>query len=210
MINKQITSIIFDMDGVISDTQKNHSQIESQLLSENGVNITPEKITQRYSGVHTKEFFTSLLPEDIDIAKILSEKWEIMEKMTRVSGINEIQGSVELIKSLSKKYSLGVASASPLSFIKIVLHSLQIESYFDIITSAEEVTKGKPEPDIFLLAAKRLGTDPKQCLVIEDGISGMIGAKNAGMFCIGLVSTTSGDTDYPADIVITKLNQIKI
>ncbi len=118
-INQNIKSIIFDMDGVISDTQKLHSKIESQLLSENGVEISPEQITEKYSGVHTEEFFSELLSDKgVDIKELLNKKWQLMEQEINKSGIDEITGSVNLIKALSKKYSLAVASASPLAFIK--------------------------------------------------------------------------------------------
>lgn len=204
-------SFIFDMDGVISDTQSIHSKIEANLLNRFGVSILPFDITDKYSGVHTKDFFQELLEKNIDIDALLEEKWIVMAKEISKNGVREIVGATKLIKKLQKKHTLAVASASPLHFIETVLSSLQLNKYFSCIASAEEVKLGKPAPDVFLLAAKRLNTEPKNCLVIEDGISGMIAAKKAQMYCIGIVHDQHLDYEkFPADLLENKLNQIKI
>jgi len=206
-----IKSIIFDMDGVISDTQKIHSKIEAKLLNRFGVNITASEITEKYSGVHTNDFFQKLLGKRIDVDALLEEKWMIMAKEISENGVSEIDGASQLIEKLHKKYSLAVASASPLHFIETVLSSLQLRDYFSCIASAEEVENGKPEPDVFLLAAERLNISPQNCLVIEDGISGIVASKKAGMYCIGIVHNQKLDYDkYPANKLVNKMEQIKI
>jgi len=86
---------------------------------------------------------------------------------------------------------------------------LKIRSKFDAIASTEEVGKGKPAPDVFLLAAKRIGVSPEDCVVIEDGLAGMIGAKRAGMKCIALVPEGS-NADYPVDIIVHSLKDLTI
>ena len=78
----------------------------------------------------------------------------------------------------------------------------------DALVSAQEVNHGKPDPDLFLLAAERLGVEPTECIVIEDGKSGMIAAKKANMFSIGLVKDIKAD--YPADRLVTELNDISV
>jgi HAD superfamily hydrolase (TIGR01549 family) len=105
-------------------------------------------------------------------------------------------------------FPLAIASASIKSFINLVVKELGLENIFDVLVSSTEVAKGKPAPDIFLLAAKKLGADPENCIVIEDGIKGMEAAKNAGMKCIGLVADKNGA--YPADILVNSLTEIKI
>ena len=204
-----IKAVIFDMDGVISDTQVLHSKVETELLGRYGVKITPDEITKKYSGVRTTEFFHDLLKgKSVDIDLLLEEKWGRMINLAKIS-VPEIEGSINLINSLKEAgFHLAVASASRIDFIKIVLVQLGICDKFDYVVSADEVKNGKPAPDVFLLAAEKLNVKPEECIVIEDGISGMEGAKNAKMKCVGLVSDLRGE--YPADILITSLNDFKI
>lgn len=202
-----ISAIIFDMDGVISDTQVLHSKVESELLGRCGVNISPEEITKKYSGVKTADFFFDLLKDkNIDIALLLEEKWEKMISSAQ-ENVPAIAGSIDLINELSKNnFPLAVASASRMEFVKLVLHKLGVADKFSEVVSADEVKHGKPAPDIFLLAAERLNKNPVECLVIEDGINGMEAAKRAGMKCIGFVEDLN--RKYPTDILVTKLNEV--
>lgn len=100
---------------------------------------------------------------------------------------------------------MAIASSSQPEFIQKVVENLELEKYFDCIKSASNVDKGKPAPDVFLKAAEDLGVKPSNCLVIEDGRSGMKGAKEAGMACIGLVNE---DGDYPADETTESLKNL--
>jgi len=204
-----IKAIIFDMDGVISDTQKLHSKVEAEILNRYGIDITPNEITKKYSGVKTSDFFHDLLKDKyVDVNLLLEEKWKKMINLAR-ENVPEIDGSTNLINLLKEDgFSLAVASASRMEFIKLVLFKLKLEDKFEQVVSADEVKNGKPAPDIFLLAAKKLNKKPEECLVIEDGISGMEGARNAKMKCIGLVQNLN--EEYPADILVTDLKQISL
>ncbi len=201
--------IIFDMDGVISDTQKLHSQAESDILAQYGVSLTPAEISRRYSGVKTSEFMADLLKgqkDTVDMAALMENKRAQMNKLAS-GGIDPIPGIFELLAYLKNCHmKIGLASASGRGFIDLVLDHLNIRSYFDAITSAEEVSQGKPAPDIFLLAAKKLELQPGDCIVIEDGISGMTAAKKAGMKSVGLVPKDT-DIEYPADVIINSLDE---
>jgi HAD superfamily hydrolase (TIGR01509 family) len=205
-----IKGIIFDMDGVISDTQNLHSKVESELLARFGVIISPEEITKLYSGVRTKEFFNDLLSDtrvSFDLDSLMDEKWLRMSEYASKSVV-PIDGSVDLIKRLySQGYSLAVASASNFKYVKTVLKTLDVFDYFSFIVSGDMVKSGKPDPESFLLAASKMNISPKNCLVIEDGISGMHAAKSAGMFCVGLVD---GAGDYPTNNLVSSLSQINL
>lgn len=182
-------TIIFDMDGVISDTQKIHSKVESDVLKKYGIDISAQEVTNKYSGVSTKVYFKELFDKNgitIDHMGIVKEKRrKVYEEIKK--RVDEVPGSVEFIKNMHKKgLKLGVASSSPLSFIELVLTKLDVKQYFSAIVSAEHVQKGKPAPDIFLECAKKLNKAPSECVVIEDGKSGVDAARAAKMFCIGL------------------------
>lgn len=202
-----IKGIIFDMDGVISDTQKLHSMVESDILNRFNINITSEEITKKYSGVKTKEFFESLLKTqnlEYDVNVLMKEKWKKMQELG--SKVDAIDGSIDLIKRLSPEYPLAVASASNLDYVQTILKTLGVINYFSYIVSGDMVSKGKPDPESFLLAATKIKILPRNCLVIEDGISGMKAAKLAKMYCIGLVKEKN--SVYPTNNLILSLSEI--
>ena len=204
-----IKGIIFDMDGVISDTQKLHSKVEAKLLSRYGIKITPSEITTKYSGVRTKEFFDDLLREqkqEYDLDLLMEEKWSQMEKFASES-VDAIEGSIDLIRRLcDANYPLAVASASNLNYVRTVLKTLGVIDHFAYIVSGDMVSKGKPNPESFLLASSKIEIPSEYCLVIEDGVSGMQAAKAGGMKCIGLVRNLS--KSYPTKNLVTSLSEI--
>ncbi len=197
------------MDGVISDTQKLHSRAEADILAGCGVEVEPDEITRRFAGVRMKDFFGELLGEKAasrDMDELIKEKWERMKRLASVS-VDEVPGSRKLIKTLADGgYGLAVASASNRDYVDRVLDALDVKRYFRAIVGGDMVEKGKPDPEIFLLAAEKIKIAPENCLVIEDGISGMEGAKRAGMECIGLVERPAGD--YPTKNLVSGLEEI--
>ena len=204
-----INAVIFDMDGVISDTQKLHAKVESTILAGFGIHLSPEEITMRYAGVRTREFLSDLLnaqEKPYDIEALLEEKWSIMEKLAGEE-VEEIPGSVALINDLRERgVPLAVASASNLAYVRTVLQKLGVFEKFQAVVTGDMVQKGKPDPESFLLAAEKLGVAPSECLVIEDGISGMEAARRASMHCIGLVENL--DKDYPTKNLVTSMKDI--
>lgn len=199
------------MDGVISDTQKLHSKVESELLSRYGVDITPAEITKKYSGVKTKEFFDDVLKKQkqkYDLEPLLEEKWLKMSELAKKS-VDSIQGARELVEELSvNNYKLAVASASNSNYVNTVLRKLEMKDYFLAVVSGDMVEKGKPNPESFLLASSMLNVAPENCLVIEDGTSGMEAAKLAGMKCIGLVEDKR--RKYPTSNLVNSLSEITL
>lgn len=205
-----VKAIIFDMDGVISDTQKFHAGIESSVLQEYGIILSPQQITRRYAGTKDEFMFeTEFMNHQIknDFHEAVKKKWELMNKISP-NDIKPIPGIEKVIKDFSHSFVLAVASASPIHFIKRVLNSLHIEKYFSSIASGYEVKYSKPEPDIFLLAAKRLHTQPSHCVVIEDATNGTIAAKKAGMKSIGITTTHTKEDLKDATLVINSFSEL--
>mgnify|MGYP003394854081 CR=1 FL=1 len=206
-----IKGVIFDMDGVISDTQKQHAFIEADILSRYGIIISPEEITRQYAGVNTKKIFHELLKDQTikyDVDELMEEKWNKITALADES-VEAINGSIELIKSFhTAGFKLAVASASNLKYVEKVIDSLAVRNYFDFLVGGDMVTNGKPDPESFLLAASKIGIEPEYCLVIEDGRSGMTAAKVAGMKCIGLVQNIHHE--YPTKNLVTSLKHIDI
>lgn len=207
-----IRAVIFDMDGVISDTQTIYSEVESGVLARYGIAISPDEITKKYAGVSDHQMFGELLDNSetgVNIEAVVQETRNAMEARLQYAPILPIGGTQELVYAFhGEGIKLAVASSSRLRFIDRVLTELGLKNKFHAVASGEEVARGKPAPDIFLLAASRLGSAASECVVIEDGISGMIGAKSAGMKCIGLVGDTEGD--YPVDMLVKDLRDITL
>lgn len=201
------------MDGVLADSQILHSQIEADLLARYGVLISPEEITRRFSGVMLKDFFVELLGSKCSeetLQSIIEEKRKTIFDLISADGVAPIPGAQRLVETLFVSgYSLAIGSASSLALINLIVGKLGLTNSFHAIASGHEVLQGKPSPDVFLLAAQRLGVRPNECLVIEDGVSGMEAARRAKMKCVGLVPSEAL-IEYPADILVTSLDQITV
>lgn len=204
-------ALIFDMDGVISDTEVLHGEAESQILKRYGVVISGADLSHRFAGVPESVVWPILKQEyhlDIDVQSIMEEKLKMIITLAH-GNVRPIPGTLELIRSAQDRHlPLAVASSSDRRFIDVILSELQITSYFSAITSGHEVQHGKPAPDIFLLAAKKLGVDPAHCIVIEDAKSGSIAAALAGMKCIGYKPKNSRQDLSAATVVVDDLQTV--
>ncbi len=210
----KINAVIFDMDGVISDTQSICSSAGSVLLSGYGIAIPPEEITKRYAGVSSREFFLDAFQRngiDMPDMNVLLSEWRRTVNNETQGHVRAIPGTVEFMKRLkSRSIPIAVASGSHPSFIDSVLTELGVKQEFNAICSSHEVENGKPHPDVFLLAAQRLEVDPKYCLVVEDGISGMMAARRAGMRCIALAKAETDEIRSLVDITVEHLGDEKV
>jgi len=198
-----IRAVLFDMDGVIAETEHVHIEAEKQTLLRYGVQITEDEL-HRYTGTTAKQMFMELIAKyklDTTYEKIFREKEQIMFKLLEMDA-QPVKGVIKLISDLKEKHvKIAVASSSHRRLVQYVLRKLEITQLFDSIISAEDVTHGKPDPEIFLMSAKRLKVSPAECLVVEDAKLGVEAAKKAGMKCLGYRNPHSGNQDLSkADI----------
>lgn len=207
-------AVIFDMDGVLIDSEPLHFSAAITLLKRLHVE-TSEEYHNKYVGCSDpvkwkkikNEFnIKSSLQEILDMS--VSTKLELL----RQTDCNPIEGIPELLKSLYvRNIPVAVASSSPGKFIKEVINKIRIEKYIKTWVSGENVEKSKPEPDIFLKTAELLQVNPRGCVVIEDSKNGVIAAKKAGMRCIGFKNINSGRQDLSkADIIVDKIKDINL
>lgn len=209
-----VGAVIFDMDGVLSDTQSIHAQVESDFLRQYGIELSPEEITREFGGTTGEEMFPRIFArygKRLDhLPEIVERKWQKMTEVSR-GRIRPMPGALDLVAALrGRGLPLALASSSRRSYIELVLDELGIRVAFQVIVSADEVAHSKPEPDIFLLAAERLGVPARFCLVIEDSVSGMRAAKSAGMYCIGLVPVDGRPEDFPAGLLVKSLQEVPL
>lgn len=203
-----LEAVIFDMDGVISRTQKLHSQAQSDVLEKDfSVEMSPAEITERYAGMEPGTLFREETGSD-DPKKAHSRKQERLYELVEEEGVEPVEGALDLISKLSEDYIIGVGSGSQPEFIQLVLDNLGISEQFKSYTSGSEVENGKPAPDVYLEEARRLGVDPENCLVIEDSKNGVKSARKAGMTVIGLVE--SSDQEIGAHLEVCSLEELEV
>lgn len=180
------------------------------MLLNYGIEIESAVLQQRFSSVSDEEMFSQIFSEngmlEVNLASVFDIKKTLIKEAVSF-GVNEVRGAGNLISRVHEEgYALAVASGSPLNFVVEIVSALNLNQYFSTLVSSEEVAFGKPAPDVFLEAARRLKIRPEDCLVIEDGRSGMAAAKAAGMKCIGLVGNFNDD--YPTNLLVESLEKI--
>jgi len=197
-------AVIFDMDGVIAETEHAHIVAEKQTMLKYGIQISEDELHE-YTGTTAKVMFTSLIEKyklSTTFDRIFKEKEEILFKLLE-EDVQPTKGVIDLLHKLKKmKIKLAVASSSHKRMIEYVLKKLEIMDLFDSIVGAEDIDRSKPDPEIFLISAKRLNVKPEECIVVEDSKLGVDAAKKAGMKCLGYVNPSSGKQDLSrADFV---------
>lgn len=196
---KTRSALITDMDGVICDSQAIHATIEALILAEHGIVVTPQEISELFTGKGTLLMFAHYLGKD-KASQALSTKNHKLTQLTPDT-IQEIPGASSFYREIATKTTLGVASGSSCEFISLVLKAFG---------SGEEVSKGKPDPAVFKLVAQRLGVNTEDCWTIEDSPFGIQAAKTAGMYAVGITTGFSQETLYNAgaDIVFSSFREI--
>lgn len=197
-----IKCIIFDMDGVLINTEPLHFSIWQQICKEHGFDLEYEK----YKGCigSTLRFLMDLLHENYGVSfyddpAVLKRFKELKGDYLGKNGVPPVEGVPEVVAELHRRgYVLAVASSSSQDYIDFSTRELGISRYFDLLFSGERVARPKPAPDIFLEVAKQLGFSPEECLVVEDSCNGSKAAKAAGMSCMGFPNPDSGDQDLSA------------
>lgn len=212
---KQVKAVIFDMDGVIIDSEPIHSRVKMDTFAHFGIPFHEEDLA-RYMGRTSNAIFgetlakegrTDIKPEDMAAYKH-AHYLEILQS----GEIAPVTGSVELIKSLHEAgFPLALATSSNVRVMNTVLDAFGIRPYFSSILSGGELTESKPHPAIYLISAERLGVKPAECLVIEDTTNGIMAAKRAGMNCVAYRNPHSGNQDLSlADEIVDSLSKIEV
>lgn len=201
-------AVIFDMDGVLINTEPLHFACWKKALASEGIDLEYEVYKPCIGSTHgylqelLRAAYGDQIQEMQDLKeKMFAEKAKIVEK----EGFPKLPGAQETVKKLKELgYRLAVASSSPRHAIEQVLEALELSSLFDCIMSGEEVAHPKPAPDTFLGVMRKMGLQPEDCLVVEDSTNGGKAAAAAGMRCIWFHNPDSGDQSIPhAELELT-------
>ena len=181
-------AVIFDMDGVLVNSEPFYFEVEKQNFETLGLAIT-DKEHQTFQGTATDVMWEKIKTKykiPYSVAELVEMTDSIVTPYFNSLGtIDPMPGVKELIQFLhSQKIPLALASSSFPNVIKIILEKTGLKKYFSVVVDSQMAGASKPEPDIFLLASQKLKISPKKCLVIEDSTNGIKAAKLAGMTCI--------------------------
>lgn len=185
------TGFIFDLDGVIVDTAKYHYLAWKNLADELGIEFN-EDDNEQFKGVSRRRCLELLLEKgNISVSKEQFDNW-LKEKnedyLKYISGMDESEILPDVTKVLGylKEKGIPMALGSASKNAVPILEKVSLLPYFDAIVDGNQVTKAKPDPEVFLIAAKKLGTEPSHCVVFEDALAGIEAANIAGMESIGI------------------------
>ena len=205
-------AVIFDMDGVLIDSYDAHFESWQRLSKERGVTY-PEETFAIGFGRTSHEVFRELWPEKNLSEKqivVLAERKEELFREALDRDFPAMDGVAELIEALNKAgWRTAIGSSGPPENVKLVADRLGVTKLMGALVTMNEVKRGKPDPQVFLVAAEKLGVDPKRCIVIEDAPVGIQAAHAAGMACVGICSTgRRRDQLQEAELVIDSMREI--
>jgi beta-phosphoglucomutase len=217
-----LRAVIFDFDGVIADSETLHLRAFNEVLAPFGLELTEKDYYKTYLGLTDADCFKELTQKhqaifkDTSVETLLKKKKTAFGKLAKTEA-DIIDGVREFLEMLRKnKIPMAICSGALQQEIELVLEGAALSDYFDMIVSAEQVKRGKPFPDGFLLALKKLNENSKeeikakQCIVVEDSHWGLEAAKRAGMHTIAVTNSYDAKQLSMAEKVVAKLSQLAI
>lgn len=204
-----IKAILFDLDGTIIDSTENDFLAWQRIFSEYGVSFSYQEYLRILGARGSEVVQTHLQLTQGQEESLLSTQEEYFKDNCTKRGLSlipHVENILEHTRSTSLKIALATGSSD--EKLKFIFDKVPIRAYFDVITTADTVHKGKPDPEVFLQAAEKLGVEPKECLVFEDAPMGVKAAKDAGMQCIAITTTHTKRELQQADLVVDSYRQL--
>jgi len=200
-------TVIFDMDGVIVDSEPYSMQALVDVLRDHGVDPTAEELQRSYGRRITEDFadYFTRYGVTADLEAAVARKRACYYQLA-TGKLKPFPGVLTLLDRLSAKgYRLGLASSGDREKVAFSMRALVLDGVFETVVTGDEITHSKPNPEIYLMAARRLGVDPVDCVAIEDAPNGVRAAKAAGMRCIGVTNSVSRERLEGADLIVDSL-----
>ena len=208
-----VTAVVFDLDGVLVDSEQLWDRARRELVEERG-GVWREDATRAMMGMSSPEWSRYLHDElqvDLEPAEISAAVVAKLEQLYREQ-LPLLPGARAAVLALAQRWPLGLASSANREVIDLVLELAELEDSFAATVSSEEVPRGKPAPDVYLEAARRLGVAPTDCAAVEDSTNGLRAAAAAGMRIIALPNRAfppAEDALQLADVVIGSLDELR-
>jgi beta-phosphoglucomutase len=206
-------AVIFDMDGVIVDSNPTHTIALRKFCEMHGHRLTDEELKSKVYGRANKDWLPDIFGDQMTPAeykKLADEKEALFRKLFEPI-IQPLNGLIYFLENLRKnKIPLAVASSAPPENVEFTLDKTFTKKYFAIILNESDIEKGKPDPEIYLKAASLLNISPENCIVFEDSLAGVEAAKNAGCKVIGVTTTHAKKEFFGTDLVIDDFTDLEL
>jgi HAD superfamily hydrolase (TIGR01509 family) len=202
-------AVLWDLDGTLVDSAEFHWLSWRDTMQAEGVPITYDQFLERF-GQKNDRILTAWLGAEATperIARVGDAKEAEYRRLAVQNGLTALPGAAEWVERLhADGWKQAIASSAPRLNVQVMLRVLTLDRGFDAIVSAEDVTVGKPDPQVFLKACERLSTQPSRCVVVEDAPAGVEAARRAGMKCIGVNAGQRLD----ADVAVASLAELPL
>lgn len=188
-----ICAVLFDMDGVVADTQESVTRFWRQVASRHGVELTAADFSRHVYGVPASHTFDHLLPglDEGERQRVL----DLMYENEAAGSYRAIPGALSLLHALRAHHiPAALVTSAESGKVEVVSRDLGLHGLFAATVTRDDIHRGKPDPEGYLLAASRLGVPARRCLVLEDAVSGVEAAVAAGSLCIGVTGTEAPDS----------------
>jgi HAD superfamily hydrolase (TIGR01509 family) len=214
-----IKAVIFDFDGVIVDSEPLHLRAFQRTVETLGLKLSTTDYYLRYLACDDKSFFRRFLEDngqqctEREIARLVGEKGICFEEMME-DGIRIFPGVVEFLEAIRGKFHVAIGSGALTEEINLILRSKGLSEFFGFVVGADDTENPKPSPEVYLNCLERLRREydsaiaADQCVVFEDSPHGVLAAKRAGMMCVGITNSCSGDELALADRVTESFSEI--
>lgn len=215
-------AVIFDFDGVITDSEILHYRAFNKVLAGHGLELTKKEYYSRYLGLSDKDCYRTLIDEgrigiaSSEIDELIRQKTLLFEELARTDGriIEGVRSFLDMLAS--NGVPMAICSGALRAEIELILEDSGLRDYFRAIVSAEQVKQGKPHPEGFLLALKKLNerlagpVTPKQCIAVEDSHWGLKAAKTAGMHTVAVTNTYDAEQITSAEKIVDRLDRLTL
>lgn len=192
-----IKAIIFDMDGLMIDSERLYFDVERALARNYGKEVSDETLMKMMgrSPLEAMSIYAMDLGFDISSEELLRLRNDMFVDRLR-NEVSAMKGLYEMLNRFEGKLKMAIATGSPEEFLRIVIDKLKIEKYFDVLQPSDEIKEGKPNPEIYLKAAEKLKVLPSECIVLEDSCNGALAGKRAGCYTIAVPSEYTCKQDF--------------
>lgn len=202
---------IFDWDGVIIDSSRQHEASWHQIAKELGREL-PDGFFKKSFGMKNEKIIPELLQwatDPAEVSKIARRKEAIYREHIKKNGIEALPGVHDLLEQLrAASIPCAIGSSSARENITCIIDALGVAKYFSTIVCGEDVHRGKPDPEVFQLAGARLGVAPDKCVVFEDAHVGLEAARRASMKVVGVATTHPAESLSDANLVVHRLTEV--
>jgi len=211
-----IKAVIYDMDDLMVNSYALHIEASDRVFQRHGVDQkkVPEHIRAGLVGMRVSDilkYLVDYLKLDVNLENLQEKRSAIFLDLVNknLKTMPDLLQSLKLFKK--NKFKIALASSGTKKYINVVLAKFKIADYFDVIVSGDDIKRGKPDPEIFSVAVKKLGLKPEETLVLEDATNGIEAAKSAGCKCIAVINKMTPPQNYSkADLVINSLEEIDL